>query len=146
MPLCCFLTCSNATVLLSNLFQCDQITSLQGVEELKQLVVLNVASTRITTDTLLYLVDHPSLTQLSFTNTDNIVGDTALQYLAGRCLVLASAACAPVSNPLAWGFSQLESDLWRSCALPYHVCMYSAADAPCFPFCAFFVLRSSSVS
>lgn len=63
----------------------SQISSLQGVEELGQLVVLNVASTPITTDTLLHLVDHPTLTQLSLTNTDNIVGDTALQYLAGRC-------------------------------------------------------------
>ncbi|XP_070211660.1 uncharacterized protein [Littorina saxatilis] len=60
-----------------------KITSLEGVQNLKKLETLNVASTLIPTTSLQFLQGHPTLTQLNFANTDHINGDTALEYLAG---------------------------------------------------------------
>ncbi|XP_041365412.1 uncharacterized protein LOC121380593 [Gigantopelta aegis] len=60
-----------------------KIHSLSGIENLKQLEVLDVAQTTIVTESLLCLQHHPALTCLSIANNENIVGDLALQYISG---------------------------------------------------------------
>ncbi|KAK7494937.1 hypothetical protein BaRGS_00013816, partial [Batillaria attramentaria] len=59
------------------------VCSLQGIEELTQLETLDVAHTDIPTDSLLSLVNHPRLTQLSIGNTEYVAGDLALEYIRG---------------------------------------------------------------
>ncbi|KAL8602740.1 hypothetical protein ACOMHN_024302 [Nucella lapillus] len=60
-----------------------KISSLEGVTELKKLTGLNLASTAITTDTLVHLQHHPTLLHLSLANTENVVGDQAFLFLKG---------------------------------------------------------------
>ncbi|XP_071102600.1 uncharacterized protein [Haliotis cracherodii] len=60
-----------------------KVCSLSGIQDLKELEILDVANTDIGTDSLLCLSGHPSLTCLSVANTENVVGDLALQYLTG---------------------------------------------------------------
>ena len=61
-----------------------QVASLTGVQELSNLESLNVARTLIVTESLLCLVNHPSLVSLNIANTDNVNGDQALQNLKGK--------------------------------------------------------------
>ncbi|XP_076472499.1 uncharacterized protein LOC143301929 [Babylonia areolata] len=60
-----------------------KVSSLDGVQDLKKLSCLNLASTEITADQLCHLVNHPALTQLSLSNTENLAGDVALLNLSG---------------------------------------------------------------
>ena len=43
-----------------------------------------MARTLIVTESLLCLVNHPSLVSLNIANTDNVNGDQALQNLTGK--------------------------------------------------------------
>ena len=61
-----------------------QVASLTGVQELGHLESLNVARTLIVTESLLCLVNHPSLVSLNIANTDNVNGDQGLHNLEGN--------------------------------------------------------------
>lgn len=57
--------------------------SLSGIKECEHLESLNVARTGICTESMMCLANHPGLRSLNISNTDNINGDEALQYLTG---------------------------------------------------------------
>ena len=66
---------------------CVQVASLSGIQRLPCLEMLSVAGTRLMTDSLLLLGHCPSLRSLDVSNTENIDGDLALEYIAGRALL-----------------------------------------------------------
>ena len=58
-----------------------QLNSLSGIENLKQLSALNIASTNLVADSILVLRQATQLTSLDLRNTLQVVGDVALKYL-----------------------------------------------------------------
>ncbi|KAL5006751.1 hypothetical protein ScPMuIL_015557 [Solemya velum] len=58
-----------------------KVCSLSGIQDLKNLEVLDVSRTGIVTDSLLCVSSHPTLTCLAISQTDNVDGDLALQYV-----------------------------------------------------------------
>lgn len=62
------------------------VTSLPGVEEITQLITLDISHTKVDTESIRSLSNHPNLRYLSLAHTDNIMGDQALAYL--KCLKL----------------------------------------------------------
>ena len=68
-----------------------QVTSLSGIQSLSSLETLNLCGTPIVTDALLCLSvqRHPKLTAINISNTPNVNGDLALEYLqnSGRLLI-----------------------------------------------------------
>jgi len=77
-------------------FHVSQVSSLSGIQTLTSLVDLNVSNTQIVADSLLCLqggagggtgggvAPTQQLRSLNISLTDNVEGDTALQYLAGQ--------------------------------------------------------------
>ncbi|XP_064614450.1 uncharacterized protein LOC135478110 [Liolophura sinensis] len=68
------------------LLEQTKIQSLTGIQTLSQLETLNLAGTEVVTESLLCLKELNCLTSLNISNTENVVGDQALQYLSGMRL------------------------------------------------------------
>ena len=64
-----------------SIFISKQVTSLAGMSQLSKLESLNIANTMLITDSLLCISDHYSLRRLNLSNTPQISGELALQYL-----------------------------------------------------------------
>ena len=73
-------------MLESRLILLFQVSGLSGIQKLVLLEGLNVSHTPIVTDSLLCLQNHPTLSALNVSNTPNVIGDQALQYIAGNLL------------------------------------------------------------